>query len=584
MTRPPLRSNLAVGSSRWAVRRAQWRALGISDEDMTKPKIAIVNSSSKLAICFSHLDDVVGPMEEAIRAAGGLPFEVRTAAPSDFITSAGRDGRYILPSRDLIVNDIEVAVEGAQLDGMVCLASCDKTAPGQVMAAARLDIPTIIVGCGYQPSGRYAGEHVDIEEVFLAAGHVAAGRMTLDHLTGMSENAIRGPGVCAGMGTANSMHMACEALGITLPGTTPVLANSPAMWDGVRRAGTRIVELVTEGLRPREVLTPAAFANAVTVMLATSASVNSIKHLQAIAHEAGCDVDVPGLFAELADRVPLLCSVRPNGSDSIEDLEAAGGTRAVMSQLGELLDLSARTVAGGTLGDALAGVTVADPEVVRPVGRPFGERPSIVIVHGSLAPGGAVVKRPVHDTGEQVFRGTALCYGTRDEALAGLSAGEIRPGHVVVLGGLGPVGGPGMALGSALVFALDGAGLGDSVALVTDGQMSGLVNTGTVVGEVSPEAAVGGPLALVEDGDPIVIDLVRRRVDLEVPADELERRAAAWAERTQVQPDTGWLSIYRQLVSPVATGAVLTPSPHARAGAPADPATPLPQPQETSTP
>nr|WP_246406816.1 dihydroxy-acid dehydratase [Modestobacter versicolor] len=574
-----MRSNLAVGSSRWAVRRAQWRALGIAEEDMTKPKIAIVNSSSKLAICFSHLDDVVGPMEEAIRAAGGLPFEVRTAAPSDFITSAGRDGRYILPSRDLIVNDIEVAVEGAQLDGMVCLASCDKTAPGQVMAAARLDIPTIIVGCGYQPSGRYEGEHVDIEEVFLAAGHVAAGRMTLEHLTGMSDNAIRGPGVCAGMGTANSMHMACEALGIALPGTTPVLANSPAMWDGVRRAGARIVELVTEGVRPREVLTPAAFANAVTVMLATSASVNSIKHLQAIAHEAGCDVDVPGLFAELADRVPLLCSVRPNGPDSIEDLEAAGGTLAVMSQLADLLDLSARTVAGGTLGDVLAGVTVADPEVVRPVSRPFGERPSIVMVHGSLAPGGAVVKRPVHDTGAQVFRGTAICYGTRDEALAGLSAGEIRPGHVVVLGGLGPVGGPGMALGSALVFALDGAGLGDTVALVTDGQMSGLVNTGTVVGEVNPEAAVGGPLGLVEDGDPIVIDLVRRRVDLEVPADELERRAAAWAQRTQVQPDTGWLSIYRQLVSPVAAGAVLTPPPHTRTGGPAGPT-----PQETSTP
>jgi dihydroxy-acid dehydratase len=207
--------------------------------------------------------------------------------------------------------------------------------------------------------------------------------------------------------------------------------------------------------------------------------------------------------------------------------------------------------------------------VVRPVTRPFGERPSIVIMHGSLAPGGAVVKRPVHDTGEQVFRGRALRYATRDEALAGLSAGEIQPGHVVVLGGLGPVGGPGMALGSALVFALDGAGLGDSVALVTDGQMSGLVNTGTVVGEVCPEAAVGGPLALVEDGDPIVIDLVRRRVDLDVPADELERRALQWAERTQVQPDTGWLSIYRQLVSPVAAGAVLTPPSHSRPGVPA---------------
>ena len=250
-----LRSNLAVGSSRWAVRRAQWRALGLTDEEMTRPKIAIVNSSSNLAICFSHLDAIVDPLKEAIRAAGGVPFEVRTAAPSDFITSAGRDGRYILPSRDLIVNDIEVAVEGAQLDGMVCLASCDKTAPGQLMAAARLDIPTIIVGCGYQPCGRFRGEHVDIEEVFLAAGHVAAGSLSLADLTEMSENAIRGPGVCAGMGTANSMHIACEALGMALPGSTPVLANSPKMWQDVRRAGERIVGMVEEGLRPSEILT-----------------------------------------------------------------------------------------------------------------------------------------------------------------------------------------------------------------------------------------------------------------------------------------------------------------------------------------
>ncbi len=232
-----LRSNLAVGSSRWATRRAQWRALGISDEDMVKPKIAIVNSSSDLAICFAHLDGIVGPLKEAIRQACGLPFEVRTAAPSDFITSAGRDGKYILPTRDLIAADIEVAVEGTQLDGMVCLASCDKTAPGQLMAAARLDIPTLIVPCGYQPCGVYRGEHMDIEEVFLKAGHLSTGEITLDELTEMSENAITGPGVCAGMGTANSMHITCEVLGMALPGTTPVLAGSPAMWDAVRQAG-----------------------------------------------------------------------------------------------------------------------------------------------------------------------------------------------------------------------------------------------------------------------------------------------------------------------------------------------------------
>jgi dihydroxy-acid dehydratase len=563
VTPPPggLRSNLQEGSSRWAVRRAQWRALGISEEDMTKPKIAVVNSSSKLAICFSHLDGIVPVLEQAIREAGGLPFEVRTAAPSDFITSAGRDGRYILPSRDLITNDIEVAVEGAQLDGMVTLASCDKTAPAQLMAAGRLDIPTIVVGCGYQPSGDYDGEHVDIEEVFLAAGSVAAGRMSLEHLCGMADNAIRGPGVCAGLGTANTMHMASEALGMSLTGTTPVLANGPAMWDGVRRAGARIVELVTEGLRPREVMTPGAFRNAVTVMLAVSASVNSIKHLQAVAHEAACPVDVPGLFAELADRVPLLCAVRPNGPAFIEDLERAGGTRAVMAQLGDLLDLDVPTVDGGTLREVIAGAHVADEDVVRPPSRPYGTRPSIVMVRGSLAPGGAVMKRPVDDRGARRFEGTAQCHSSRDEALAALARCEVQPGTVLVVRGLGVVGGPGMALGSAVVFALEGAGLGDTIAVATDGQMSGLVNVGTVVGEVTPEAALGGPLALVEDGDRIVIDVDRRTVDLDVPDDVLAERRAGLG-RPDLGPDHCWLSAYRRLVSPVPEGAVLTaPSP-----------------------
>ncbi|MQA15383.1 MAG: dihydroxy-acid dehydratase [Pseudonocardiaceae bacterium] len=552
-----LRSNLVAGSSRWAVRRAQWRALGLTDEDLHKPKIAIVNSSSKLAICFSHLDDIVGPLSDAVRAAGGVPFEVRTAAPSDFITSAGRDGRYILPSRDLIVNDIEVAVEGAQLDGMVCLASCDKTAPGQLMAAARLDIPTLIVGCGYQPSGRFRGEHVDIEDVFLAAGHVASGRLSLPDLAGMCDNAIRGPGVCAGMGTANSMHIACEALGMTLPESTPVLANSPAMWRAVRTAGRRIVEMVTDGVRPGHVLTREAFENAVTVLLSVSTSVNVVKHLQAVAKETRCDVDVPELFERLGDRVPLLCAIRPNGEHFIEDLEAAGGAAAVMKQLADHLHLQVPTASGATLGEVLDAATVHDEDVVRPVDRALGRRPSVVVVRGSLAPAGAVVKRPVDDHGNQRFTGRAKVYPSRDAALEGVAAGDVGPGHVVVLRGLGPRGGPGMALASAVVFALDGAGLGEEVAVVTDGQLSGLVNVGMVVGEVAPEAAVGGPLALVADGDLISIDVPGRTVDLDVPADELSARRARLHEYPATT-EGGWLSIYQRLVTPVPDGAVLT--------------------------
>ena len=233
MTRK-LRSNFERGTSFWAVRRAQWRALGLTDADMEKPKIAVINTSSELAICFSHLDGVAKAVKEAIRAAGGLPFEVRTTAPSDFIHSPGHRGNYILPMRDLITNDIEVQVEGARLDGMVCLTSCDKTVPGQLMAAARIDIPTILVPCGYQPSGVFNNHHVDIEEVFLGAGHYVAGKIGFDELLGMSENAIRGPGVCSGMGTANSMHIVCEALGMALPGSAPVLANSERMFDCAR--------------------------------------------------------------------------------------------------------------------------------------------------------------------------------------------------------------------------------------------------------------------------------------------------------------------------------------------------------------
>src|SRR5690606_31959865 len=292
---------------------------------MTKPKIAIVNSSSELSSCFSHLDGIAAELKSAIRAAGGVPFEIRTAAPSDFITSAGRRGAYILPSRDLIAADIEVQVEGALLDGMVCLASCDKTTPGQLMAAGRLNVPTIVAICGYQASGEYRGKHVDIEDVFLKSGYVASGALTLEELAGMADAAVRSPGVCAGMGTANSMHTVCEALGMALPGSAPVAANGTKMLAQVRAAGARIVEMVWEDLKPRDVITAAAVRNAVRVVLAVSGSINCVKHLQAIATEADVDVDVYRLFADEAERIPLLAAIRPNGPGLIEEFEGAGG-------------------------------------------------------------------------------------------------------------------------------------------------------------------------------------------------------------------------------------------------------------------
>ncbi|MBV9384538.1 MAG: dihydroxy-acid dehydratase, partial [Streptosporangiaceae bacterium] len=492
----------------------------------------------------------------AIERAGGVAFEVRTAAPSDFITSAGHRGGYILSARDLITNDIEVAVEGALLDGMLCLASCDKTAPGQLMAAARLDIPTIIVACGYQPSGTYRGRHCDIEDVFLAAGHVANGRLTVDELAEMSANAVLGPGVCAGMGTANTMHLACEALGMALPGSTPVRANSEPMWRAVEEASKRIVELVAAGLRPRDILTPEAFVNAVTTVLSVSGSINSVKHLQAVAAEAECGADVYRLFESLADRVPLLTAVRPNGEAPIEEFEDAGGTRAVMKQLEPLLEGGALTVTGRTVAQNLAGVAVAGEETIRPPARAFARRPAIVVIHGSLAPDGGIVKLAVADDRRLDFAGPAVVFGSPAEALDGVRGGRVKPGQVVVLRGQGPTGSPGMGMASQLVFALDGAGLTGHVAVVTDGQLSGLVNKGIVVGEISPEAARGGPLALVRDGDMIRVDVPARTADLDVPAEELARRRAA-LQAPPPADEVGWLSIYRRLVRPLPEGAVL---------------------------
>ncbi len=553
-----LRSNFPRGSYLWAVRAAQWRALGIPEEDLEKPKIAIVNSSSDLAICYSHLDGVAAAAKQAIRDAGALAFEIRTAAPSDFITGAGARGAYILSARDLIPNDIEVAVEGAQLDGMLCLASCDKTVPGQLMAAGRLNIPTLVIACGYQASGEYKGKHVDIEDVFVASMHALTGNLSQEDLIGMSRNAIRSPGVCSGLGTANSMHIVCEALGMALPGSTPVAANSPKMMQFVREAGARIVQMVWDDLKPRDVMTPGAFANAVHAILAVGGSINTVKHMQAVATEGGCKADIYGLFEKFANETPVLAGVRPVGERTIEEFEAAGGCRALMKQLEPMLDGDALTVTGKTVQDNLREAKVADEEVIRPLSRPIATKPAIVLVRGSLCPEVGIVKVGIDPAKKRRFEGKAICFTTSDEALAAIKSGDIKSGHVVVMRGAGVCGGPGMGGGaSRVVFGLDGAGLGDQVALLTDGHLSGLVCKGLVVGEVAPEAAAGGPLALVENGDRIVIDLEKRVCDLEVPEKELEARRARW-KAPAANFDSGWLRIYRRNVGSLSKGGVLT--------------------------
>jgi dihydroxy-acid dehydratase len=562
MSRDPskLRSNFEEGTSRWAVRRAQWRALGLTDEDMAKPKIAVVNTSSEIAICFSHLDGIAAEVKKAIRDAGGLPFEIRTAAPSDFIISAGRRATYILPTRDLIANDIEVQVEGAQLDGMILLTSCDKTVPGQLMAAARLDIPSLMVICGYQSSGHIGNEHVDIEEVFLHAGYHAQGATSFERLKQMSEVAIRSPGVCSGMGTANSMHSVTEALGMCLPGAAPVAANSPKMWDHVRESGARIVDMVWEDLRPRQILTEGAFRNAARVDLAQAGSINCIKHLQAVSLEAGLDIDLYDIFDREGDRTPVLTAVRPIGPLSIEEFEAAGGARGSMKQLEQLLDTDVLTVSGKSVKENLEGFEVSDENVIRPLDNPWGREAPIVLLKGSLAPETGIVKVGLRTPDRKlVFKGQAKVYENSLDAEVDLKAGNIVKGDVLVLRRQGVKGGPGMGGASRLVFAVEGAGLGPEVAVVTDGQLSGLVNKGLVVGEVQPEWAEGGPIALVETGDEIEIDVNAKRIDLNVPEAVLAERRAAFTPPPPTT-DSGWLSIYERTVTPLTRGASMIDS------------------------
>lgn len=549
-----LRSNFPVGSTQWAVRRAQWRAMGYTDADMVKPKIAVINSSSDLSVCFNHLDEIAALVKESVRAAGGLAFEVRTVAPSDFITSAGRSGRYLMPSRDLLVNDIEVMVEGAQLDGMVLLSSCDKTAPAHLMAAARLNIPSVVVAGGYQGHGSLLGDEVDIEDVFESVGAVGSGAMPLERLCRMSDVAVCGSGVCAGMGTANTMHIASEALGMALPCSTPIRANGDRVRQVARSAGRRILELIEQQCLPREIMTAESFRNALTTCLAVSGSLNMVRHLQAVAMEAQVDVDMYELLDDLSGRTPLLCLVRPNGPARIEDLDEAGGTAGLMKQLGELVDVDCRTVAG-TIGDAVRGVDV-DSAVIRPASNPVAPGPALVLMRGSMAPGGGLMK--LGGKGDDAhFTGTARVFDSQEDALEALKVGAVQAGDVVVLRGLGPVGGPGVASASWFVAALHGVGLGSTVAVVTDGQLSGL-NHGLVVGQVSPEAVTGGPLSLVQTGDRITIDVQKRIVDLDVAADELARRERE-NPPPELVPEAGWLGMYQRLVQPLSRGAVLIP-------------------------
>ena len=546
------RSNFVHGP----IRRAMWLNLGIKEEDMRRPKIAIINSSSNLAVCFSHLDAIAKFAAEEIYKAGGLAFEMRTVAPVDFLYS-GHGGGFVQASRDLITNEVESAVEGPMLDGMICLASCDKTLPGQLMAGARMNIPTIVVACGYQPCGTYKGEHFDIEDLFQQMGHYMAGKLTDEELREMSDAAIKGPGVCQGLGTANTMHIACEALGFALPGTTPVLANSPKMWEAVSAACKRVIELVDNDIKPRDILTPEAFENCVKTVLSISGSTNSMKHLQGIAKEAQTDIDVFKMFDEFADDIPLLVGIRPNGYHFIDDMEAAGGTLAVMKRLESKLQLDTMTINGKTVRQNLEDAEIKDGDIIRSVDNALNYRPAIVLAKGNIARDFGVIKLQIDDQYKpNYFKGPAKVFTEISTAREAISAGKIVKGDVVVVCGMGLTGSPGMSGPGGLIFDLDGKGLGSDVAIVTDGHASGLCNLALMAVDVTPEAAVGGEIGLVRDGDIVTIDVLNRILSVDVSDEELDERRKTAPDYLQKGVE-GWLKLFQDHVRPINEGAII---------------------------
>jgi dihydroxy-acid dehydratase len=438
---------------------------------------------------------------------------------------------------------------------MICLTSCDKTPPGHLMAAARLNIPTILVIGGYQQAGEIDGEPVDVEDVWSGQIGERFGAVPKFPVAQMAEHAIMGPGVCAGMATANTMHCTVEALGMCLPGHAPVRANGPKMQANARAAGRRIVEMVAEDLRPRQILTEAAFRNAIATVLAVSGSINAIKHLQATAIEAESGIDVFKLWEEMSD-VPVLAAVRPTGHVRIEGFEDAGGAMAVLKRLESRIETGALTCTGKTLAENLAGYEIPGPDIIHPMSAPVGPGPAIAILGGSFADT-AVVRLGIRDGSRpEEFSGPARVFEDVADCMQAIEDRVIQPGDVVISRNQGLKGGPAMGGSASLVlFALDAAGLAKTTAFVTDGQLSGLCLKGLTVAEVAPEAAIGGPIGKVRNGDIITISVANRSIDLEISAEELAARPGPG----YVNAATGYLANFRQDVQPMRTGGVLLP-------------------------
>jgi dihydroxy-acid dehydratase len=553
---PRHRSRIVTDGAGRAPARAMLRAVGFDDEDFTRPQVGVVAAGNDLTPCNLGLDELAAAAGRGVREAGAVPMRFSTIAISDAIAMGHRGMRASLPSRDLIADSVECVMEAEQLDAMVTIAGCDKSLPGMLMAAARLDVPAVFVHSGTSLAGRWRGEAVTIQDVFEAVGAHAAGSMSTNELDELEQVACPGPGSCAGMYTANTIAAEAEALGMALPGSASPPAVDPARAAVAEASGAAAVSLLAAGIRPRDILTREAFENAITVVMALGGSTNAALHLPAIAHEAGIRLTLDD-FDRISRRVPHLADLRPGGRHVMADLHAVGGVPVVLASLLDagLLHGDCLTVTGATLADNLAALAPPAPDgtVLRSLADPLRTDGGLAILHGSLAPSGAVVK--IAGLGVDRFEGTARVFDEEDAAMAYVAGGRLAAGDVIVIRHEGPKGGPGMPEMLAVTAAVRGTGLGGQVALVTDGRFSG-ATTGLCVGHVAPEAAAGGPLALVADGDPILIDIPARRLDLGVDAADLEDRRRHWHPRPPLAGN-GFLAKYSRLVGCASRGALV---------------------------
>ena len=530
------------------------KAVGFTDEDLRRPIIGVANTWIEIGPCNYHLRDLGEQVKAGIRAAGGTPMEFNTVSISDGITMGSEGMKASLVSREVVADSIELVARGNLFDGLVVLVGCDKTVPGGVMALVRLDIPGLVLYGGSIAPGRWEGRDVTIQDVFEAVGAHAAGKMTDSQLGALENSACPGPGACGGQFTANTMSMVCELLGVSPLSANSVPAMVAAKSDVARRAGELVMDLVRTDLRPLQIVTRAAVDNAIAGVAATGGSTNAVLHLLAIAHEAGVDLAIDD-FDRISERTPLLADLKPGGRFVATDLYRAGGIGLVAKRLHEagLLHDDAATVTGQTIGEAaLAVVETAGQVVVRPVSEPITPTGGLVILKGNLAPHGCVVKVAGH--APATHRGPARVFDSEEAAFAAVGQGGIQAGDVVVIRYEGPSGGPGMREMLAVTAAIVGVGLGESVALLTDGRFSGATR-GMMAGHVAPEAAKGGPIAIVRDGDTILFDERNRRLQLEVDEGEIAARLAAW-RAPEPRFTSGVMAKYARLVSSAATGAV----------------------------